>query len=341
MADRLPGAVTIAAAPAAGTFIPGCRRLGLVAAALFVLLAGCAADPFRGPGTEPFALPVELADTPFYPQEAYQCGPAALATVLTHAGVRVSAEDLVPAVWLPERRGSLQPEIMAASRRHGRIPYLVEPDFGALLAEVAAGHPVLVLQNLGFGPIPVWHYAVVVGFSPERGEVILRSGTERRRVTAGRVFARTWGRSDHWAMIALTPGELPAGQDATRYLRAVAAMEATGHPEEAVAAYRAALGRWPASGLAHLGLGNALWTLGRPDEAAREYRAVLALAPGDLTALNNLAAVLVTLGNCGEAADLIERADELASSGGVIDERLRESLVDTRRAVAACAERPR
>jgi hypothetical protein len=255
--------------------------------------------------------------------------------------VRVSAEDLVPAVWLPERRGSLQPEMMAASRRYGRIPYRVEPDFGALLAEVEAGHPVLVLQNLGIGPVPVWHYAVVVGFSPDDGELVLRSGTEPRRVTTGRVFARTWDRSDNWAMIALAPGEMPAGRDPARYLRAVAAMEATGHAEEAAAAYRAALGRWPASGLAHLGLGNALWTLGRADEAAREYRAALALAPGDITALNNLASVLATLGDCGEAAALIERADGLASSAGILEESLRKTLAETRREVAACAERPR
>lgn len=308
---------------------------------LSMLLGGCAADPFLGADAEPFARAVELADTPFYPQEAYQCGPAALATVLAHSGVRISAEELVPAVWLPERRGSLQPEMMAASRRYRRIPYLVEPDFGALLAEVAAGHPVLVLQNLGIGLVPRWHYAVVVGFSPDDSKVILRSGTDRRRVTPGRVFARTWDRSDNWAMITLAPGELPAGQDPARYLRAVAAMEATGHAEVAAAAYRAALGRWPESGLAHLGLGNALWTLGRADEATREYRAALALAPDDLTALNNLAAVLATLGDCAEAADAIERADVLASSAGILDESLRESLADTRREVAACVERPR
>src|SRR2546422_3737218 len=32
-----------------------------------------------------------------------------------------------------------------------------------LLAEVAAGHPVLVFQNLGLHWIPRWHFAVAVG----------------------------------------------------------------------------------------------------------------------------------------------------------------------------------
>jgi hypothetical protein len=112
--------VPISAARSAGPVTPGCRRFVFAAAVLSVLLGGCAADPFLGANAESFARAVELTDTPFYPQEAYQCGPAALATVLAHSGVRVSAEDLVPAVWLPERRGSLQPEMMAASRVYMR-----------------------------------------------------------------------------------------------------------------------------------------------------------------------------------------------------------------------------
>lgn len=298
------------------------------------LLAGCASDPFLSVGTERFAAPVELANTPFFPQEEYQCGPAALATVLGHAGVEITANELVPLVWLPERRGSLQPEMLAASRRYGRIPYLIAPDFGALLAEVAAGHPVLVLQNLGIGPVPLWHYAVVVGFSRDDAEVILRSGEDRRRVTPAGAFARTWRRSDNWAMITLAPGELPAGDDLARYLRAVAAIEATGHVEEAATAYRAALGRWPDSHLAHLGLGNSLWALGRADDAAGQYRRALALAPDDMTVLNNLASALATLGDCDEAADLIGRAEGLAPPGSP----LAGNLADTRREVAACAE---
>lgn len=302
-----------------------------------MLSTGCASDPFLVAGAERFAAPVELTDTPFFPQEDYQCGPAALAAVLLDAGVDVTADELVPLVWLPGRRGSLQPEMLAASRRYGRIPYVIAPDFNALLTEVAAGHPVLVLQNLGIGPLPRWHYAVVVGFSPDEGVVVLRSGEDRRRVTPAGLFVRTWERGGHWAMITLPPGRLPAGDDLTRYLRAVAAMEATGHVEQAATAYRAALERWPASKLAHLGLGNALWSLGRAQEAADQYRRAVALAPDDRTALNNLASALAALGDCGEAATLIERAVSRAPVG----DPLAEELADTQREVAACARRSR
>lgn len=257
--------------------------------------------------------------------------------MLEDAGAGVSGDELVPLVWLPGRRGSLQPELLAASRQYGRIPYVIAPEFGALLAEVAAGRPVLVLQNLGIAAAPSWHYAVVVGFSPREGEVILRSGVDRRRVTPAKVFMRTWARGDRWGMIALPPGQLPAGDDAGRYLRAVAAMETTGHLEEAIAAYRAALSRWPDESLAYLGLGNSLLGLGRPAAAADEYRRALALAPGDVTILNNLANALLRLGECGEAGDLVERAALLTPD----DSPLRAALDDTRREVAGCRMAPR
>ena len=60
---------------------------------------------------EVFPQPVELTTVPFFPQEEYQCGPAALATVLTWTGVNVTPAELAPQVYLPERQGSLQLEI--------------------------------------------------------------------------------------------------------------------------------------------------------------------------------------------------------------------------------------
>jgi hypothetical protein len=38
------------------------------------------------------------------------------------------------------------------------------------LREVAAGNPVLVLQNLSFAWAPVWHYAVVMGYDADAAQ---------------------------------------------------------------------------------------------------------------------------------------------------------------------------
>ena len=65
---------------------------------------------------------VELSRTPFFPQTRYHCGPAALATVLDGSGVDVKPDQLSASVYLPGKKGSLQIEMVAATRRYGRLP---------------------------------------------------------------------------------------------------------------------------------------------------------------------------------------------------------------------------
>jgi len=91
---------------------------------------------------------IELGAVPFFPQEDYQCGPAALATTLVESGVKVTPQDLVAQVYIPERQGSLQVEMLAAPRRYGIASYQLAPRLDDLLREVAAGNPVIVPKNV-------------------------------------------------------------------------------------------------------------------------------------------------------------------------------------------------
>lgn len=277
--------------------------------ALALLLAGCAGSgPVLQPALGPGFAATELSATPFFPQEDYQCGPAALATVLNVAGVAVSPDDLAPAVYIPERRGSLQLELLGAARRHDRLPYPLEGDLAAIAAELQAGRPVLVLQNLGFRRLPVWHYAVVVGLDPAQDEVTLRSGAERRLVMEAGKFLESWEKAGSWAIVVLEPGELPARPDENIYLRAAAGLESAGRYGAALEAYRAGLGRWPESTLARLGVANSLHALGRKRQAESEYRALLELDSANGIAWNNYGSVLNARGCRAAALAAVENA---------------------------------
>jgi tetratricopeptide (TPR) repeat protein len=304
-------------------------------AALFAIaciVCGCAADPFRAVTRNDIPTTAELDETPFFPQEQYQCGPAALATVLVASGVEVAPDHLISKVYLPQRRGSLQAELMAAGREYGRIPYVIAPEFSALLAEVSQGRPVLVLQNLGIKLFPFWHYAVVVGFSRERREVVLRSGTDERRVTDAGVFANTWGRSDNWGVVALKPGELPASEDSRRYLRAVAAAESAGRLDLSGPSYEAAVARWPGNSLAWLGLGNSAYGRGEMEVAERMYRQAVQLDSENAVALNNLASTVAGLGRCDEARHLLGSAKALPD----LHDAMPGLLAETQAEIDAC-----
>ena len=302
------------------------------------LLAGCGSPggPVLDPaGVESTRPRVELVDTPFFPQEKYQCGPAALATVLGASGRAVTAEALVGDVYLPGRGGSLQVEMMAAARRQGRVPYLLEapgpdgePTLESVLSELDAGRPVLVLQNLGIAFLDRWHYAVLIGYDRTTDRLVLRSGTDRRHVLAAHRFQRTWDRAGRWALVLLRPGELPADPQARPYLRAAAAFERGGTPEQRVAAFAAATERWPGQALAWIGLGAAHYDAGRMTVAADAFRQAIAQEPAQAVARNNLAQVMLDAGCPAQALALVGEALKLHAA----NDPLRAAMLETRAA---------
>jgi tetratricopeptide (TPR) repeat protein len=306
----------VAAPAAAGVFI-----------CALALLAGCAATPPAGDLDKlPPGLPAaaEIAEAPFFAQEDYQCGPAALAMVLTHAGRAVAPDALVPQVYLPARKGSLQAEMLATARRHGVVAYPLAPRREDLLREIAAGNPVVVLQNLALDWAPQWHYAVTIGYDLEARTIVLRSGTTRRLAMPLDTFERTWARSGRWAMLALPPERLPATTSETTYLAAAAALERVA-PAAARRAYESALARWPASAVARIGEGNAAYAMRDLEGAVAAYARAAQDQPGAADAWNNLAQALHELGRRDEALAAAQRAVAL---GGPRADAYRETLED-------------
>jgi tetratricopeptide (TPR) repeat protein len=266
---------------------------------LALLISACA-----GPETlrlRQQTVAVELASVPFHPQDDYQCGPAALATLLGADGIPIAPDALVSEIYVPARQGSLQPEIIAAVRRRQRVPYVLSPHIDAALAELDAGRPVLVLQNLGTRAIPVWHYAVVVGFDPQSQRFVLRSGRERRLEMSARRFLESWDRGGRWMLVVADPDEPPASAGVEAWLSAAAAFESLDQLDPALSAYRAATRRWPDAALAWSALGNGLAKQGHWAQAAAAYGQALDRG-GDTPLLrNNHGWVLAQMG-CRDAA---------------------------------------
>ncbi len=301
-------------------------RLWLIVGAL-TFLSGCAGNVGAMlADLERHHTEVELIEVPFHSQVTDQCGPAALATILNVTDVSVTPEELRSHIYIPGRQGSLQLELLAATRHYGRIPYSVDPDVTALLTELQSGRPVLILQNLGVKYIPRWHYAVVVGYLPNDEQFVLRSGDKKRHLMGARRFMNAWQRADYWGIVALRPGNLPANVEPNKYLRSVAAIEAVGDTATAVAAYQAATDQWPTNGLAWLGLGNASYAEGELDSARIAYRKLLEIEPGNAIALNNLAQVHADLGCYDDALTAIEAALSAVDAGNPIVPYLRQTL---------------
>lgn len=291
----------------------GRGALGTVLVLAGAVLGGCAS--LQGDRlADADALPedeINLEAVPFHPQKRYQCGPAALATALGWSGVDTDPDALVPEVYLPARKGSLQPEITATARRHERIPYRLAPRMADLFRELEAGHPVLILQNLGFGPFPVWHYAVVVGYDPDDERILLRSGEDREVRQRRTTFERTWRRADYWGIVILPAGRVPATAEPTRYLEAVLALDPSRQPQTLLEALETARRHWPEEPAVHLALGEFHYEREDPRRAAQALRTGIDRHPRNAALHLNLAVALLAQDELAAADTAAQRAQAL------------------------------
>jgi len=262
---------------------------------------------------------------PFFPQTEFDCGPAALATVLADSGLAITPAQLLPKVYTDGLKGSLQAEMLAAARREGRLPILVEPTTQALFDLVGSGHPVLVLQNLRLPRSPAWHYAVVVGRESESGRVILRSGGEPRKRQRSRRFATTWSLADHWGFVVVRPGEIPDAVGPQRYMRSVIESRHALADTDADAAFAAALSRWPTEPIVLFLNATRLQERAELAGAAELYDRVLAIDSGHVAARNNLANVLLEQGCFARA----EQQARLALTYGAAEGPFAAAILDT------------
>lgn len=269
---------------------------------------------------------VELAGTPFYPQEEYQCGPASLAMLLGASGIVAHPDELAPLIYIPGRQGSLQTEMAAVCRKYGRIPYPINPDLNELISEIRSGSPVLVLQNQGFKFLPLYHYAVVIGVLPGN-RIVLRSGTDKRVEMKADHFYLTWKRAGAWGLVLLRPGDLPEKPDPLKYINAVVAFESSGDAFQAAEGYQAALDLWPENQTALFALANNYLKRKETIKATALYQKLLDLNPDHVAAANNLSEALAMQGRYSEALIVIQEALMAA-------ERIKSPLLESLRQTA-------
>lgn len=298
-------------------------RRAAAALATALVLGGCAAPqtaallaPAAATAVQAQALPrtASVPRVPFHGQDDHQCGPAALAMALGAIGRQRSPESLRDEVYLPARQGTLQAEMLALPRREGLLAIPMPRELAALLRTVADGYAVVVFQNLGLSIMPVWHYAVVVGYDLDRERIVLHSGQSESMPMSMSVFERTWARGGYWAMVVTTPRRIPAAAGQRDALRAAVALERSDRAA-ALAAYRTLHERSPQDRLTAFALGNAQLANGQPRAAAQTYRELLQRHPDFADGWNNLAEALASAGEPEAAREAAQRAVSIGGPG--------------------------
>lgn len=126
-------------------------------------------------------------------------------------------------------------------------------------------------------------------------------------------FEHTWARSQHWAMVATPPEQLPisAGLGAVR--QALLGLEQARGPVLARVGWETATTRWPEDLVLGMGLGNSRLAAGDLPGAAQAFEAVAA-RHDSAAAWNNLAELRWRLGQTDAARDAARHAWARAQS---------------------------
>ncbi|MBI4230456.1 MAG: hypothetical protein HY608_06440 [Planctomycetes bacterium] len=178
-------------------------------AVLMVLAAaGCG-----GNGTVPVIGTVSVPGVPFFAQEEYQCGPAALASFLCARGVPVTDAELTGEMRSAGTAGSVTVQMVWAARRRGVPVEAGEGSLGKLEGVLAGGSPSVVLLAPPRGSGGGRHFALVTGLNGREGMVTLHGPSEPDGQMPLATFEKRWTRAGRWmlAPVALAPSS-PSSQ---------------------------------------------------------------------------------------------------------------------------------
>ena len=287
----------------------GIHKYSLLVLSVFTL-AACTNMPLNVQDSRLDQLDIsyEIQDIPFYPQVEDQCGPSSLATMLGVQGVNISPEQLRGKLYIPGKEGTVTTEMIAQARLFGFLVYPLEPDFINLLAEINAGNPVLVMQNLGFNWLPMWHFSVAMAYDLNAQKISLRSGDEVKHDVDFSLFLKTWQRANSWAIVIVPPEKLPKTATQNGVVKAANQLEQVGEVETAFHVYQSVLSSWPDNKIANFGAGNTAFSLGYYERAEGFFFDYLIANPNSTIAWNNLSYSLAELGCMSEAKKAISCA---------------------------------
>lgn len=265
-----------------------------IAMAIALTSVGCATRAVQTEAllSSPQDLPGshKIENVPFINQTTGHCGPATLTMAMRFAGQDVSFEEISTLTYTPGLKGTLQQDLISASRRQGMMAIPIH-NLSALLKEVSAGHPVIVFENLALSWAPQWHYALVFGYDLQKQEVIMHSGPNAFYHWDMKKFERSWMLGDYWGLVVLPAGELAVSAGEITHATAAVGLESANKTPEAEKSYRKILEKWPTSLVTLIGLANLAFKKGDRKEARRLLQVAVKAHPESAAAKHNLAIV--------------------------------------------------
>ncbi len=159
----------------------------------------------KGDSPYPVSLPhvsdKRILDVPFFAQSRYQCGPASLAAVVNYWGKDITPEEIASEIFSYKHRGTLSIDLYLYAKKQGFKTTLLSSGIQELIRHIHAGHPVIIMVDLGVGFIQKNHFMVVIGY--DKNGIYAHSETEKGAFFSYEKLISIWKRTDYWGMLLL------------------------------------------------------------------------------------------------------------------------------------------
>lgn len=147
---------------------------------------------------------VLLSGIPFYRQDDFQCGPAALATVVnywrarTGLGNPVTPESIAQEIYSPTAKGVLGIDLEIYGKRHGFSASQHAGNLSDLKKSIDQGIPPIIMVDYGLLSIQLNHFLVITGYTANG--VLANTGREENQLIGERRLESIWKKTGYWML---------------------------------------------------------------------------------------------------------------------------------------------
>jgi predicted double-glycine peptidase len=177
----------------------GMKRIFPLFCAVLLFLCACASSPTVLPDGSK-----TLSGVPFFPQEDYQCGPAALATVMNYwytrqgGAERIGIDEITKAIYSPGARGVLPSDLENYPKKKGFSAQQFRGSMRDIRDHIDRGIPLILFVEYGLSFYQLNHFLVVTGYT--RDGIIVNSGRREREMITNSDLEKVWKKTGYWAL---------------------------------------------------------------------------------------------------------------------------------------------
>ncbi len=147
-----------------------------------------------------------LSDVPFFRQNQYDCGPAALACVYNFLGVRQDPQEIANRVYSRKHKGSLNLQMLIDARQQGLVATMYSGSFEQIKQALDNEIPLILMLSDEPEDEDSLHYVVVVGYEGDNlSAIVVHDGYESFKQYTRDMVERKWSATGYCTIEIRSP----------------------------------------------------------------------------------------------------------------------------------------